>query len=78
MKVNIKYFGMIAEHTNCDSETVNLEVNNTLNLRDYFENRFSNINKFNYKIALNQQITDKLDLNLSECEIALLPPFAGG
>jgi len=76
MTLNIKYFGMISEHTKCDSETIEIEA--ILNLRDYFESRFPNLNKFNYKIAINQQITDELDANTTENEIALLPPFAGG
>jgi len=78
MKINVKYFGMIAEAVSCSSEQLEIEVKNELNLRDFFEKKHPNIKTLDYKIAINQQMNDILHSNQNNAEVALLPPFAGG
>lgn len=78
MIANIKYFGMIAEKIGSVSESVELNIGNSYNLRTFFEDRYPEIKGMNYKIAVNQQITDFITEENNDLEIALLPPFAGG
>ncbi len=76
MIIHVKYFGMIAENIELSQET--LEVDSKVNLRDFFEAKFLFLQSINYQIAVNQDITSVLDGSVSEVEVALLPPFAGG
>ena len=76
MIVTIKYFGMIAEKMQKDTEKIEFEK--ATNLRVFFNQRNPFLNNINYKIAINQQITDNLTVEDNLAEIALLPPFAGG
>ena len=76
MIIHVKYFGMIAEKTNSSQEI--LEVDAAVNLRDFFEAKFSFLESINYQIAVNQKLTEVLSSSQNEVEVALLPPFAGG
>ena len=75
MKATVKYFGMIAEKIGCVEEVLEMDKEN---LRNYFETKYPEIKGMNYKIAVNQVLTDVLQKNNGRTEIALLPPFAGG
>jgi len=79
MILHVHYFGMIAEKVACESEKINVEKSISL-----FEFKTDLIKKYpalknaNYQIAVNQELENddfKIDI---DCEIALLPPFAGG
>ena len=78
MKINAKYFGMIAEKIGKTNETFEIEVNDQFDVKDFFENKYNEIKTINYKIAINQSLNSQINLNLNEIEVALLPPFAGG
>ena len=78
MKVNIKYFGMIAELIGMQSESIDLQIEKGFNLKMFFEAKYPSIKSVNYKIAVNQQISDVIIEESDSVEIALLPPFAGG
>ncbi|MFT6923779.1 MAG: molybdopterin converting factor small subunit [Crocinitomicaceae bacterium] len=79
MKVETHYYGMISDRLERSSELHTFETEGSaVNLRDYFENRYPELKEINYKIAVNQEITDMLPANTEINEIALLPPFAGG
>ncbi len=78
MIVNVKYFGMIAEKLGMAEEQFDLDVQVNFNLRSFFESKYPEISQFNYKIAVNQQLTEEIVDTNGEAEIALLPPFAGG
>ena len=79
MKVEAHYYGMISDRLERSSEVHTFEeTNSPIDLRAYFESRFPELKKINYKIAINQEITDALPANTEIKEIALLPPFAGG
>jgi len=78
MKLNVTYFGMIAEIVNCSTEIIALDYFENCNLRPIIEEKYPEMAKIEYKIAINQQLTDIIEENHNELEIALLPPFAGG
>jgi molybdopterin converting factor small subunit len=78
MKINITYFGMIAEIVNCSCEIIQFDYDKSCNFRHIIEERYPEIAKIEYKIAINQQLTDSIETDHSEIEVALLPPFAGG
>lgn len=78
IKIEVKYFGLIAEVINCSSELFEIEVDTELNLRDFFEIKYLTIKDLDYKIAINQQLNDFINRNQNNAEVALLPPFAGG
>lgn len=79
MKIEVHYFGMIAEYTNCDRETVELNEGDTVDsLQAYLHNKYSGLKKQTYQLAVNQTI-DKSNTSLQQDdEVAVLPPFAGG
>ncbi|MBL1281061.1 MAG: MoaD/ThiS family protein [Fluviicola sp.] len=78
MKIEAKYFGVIAELIGCKDEKIDLDFDGEFNLRDFFEKKYPKVTEVNYKIAVNQQITDNIQSTDGEAEVALLPPFAGG
>lgn len=80
MKVTLKYFGLLAEITNCNDEQLELneEVATLLRLKIAVEQRFPAFQKTAYSIALNQSLCNE-KVALKEADvIAFLPPFAGG
>jgi len=80
MKINIKYFGLIADITNCEEEWANIEENEDLeSLLSKLSEKYSALKQANFNIALNLEINTNLNKQLKDLdEIALLPPFAGG
>ncbi|MDN3491894.1 MoaD/ThiS family protein [Winogradskyella bathintestinalis] len=75
----IKYYGAIAEATQCNEEHIAVA---DLNISDCVEllSAKYNLNAFEITVALNQNLVDidsTIKLTDSD-EIALLPPFAGG
>ena len=78
MILHVTYFGMIAEIVNCSTELIALDYHENCNFRHIIEEKYPEVTKIEYKIAINQQVTDIIPSNHSELEIALLPPFAGG
>lgn len=79
MITNVQYYGMIAEKIGVSSEEITLDIsNNTESLKSYFENLHPILKNMSFKIAVNNELTDYLDPNNLNAEIALLPPFAGG
>jgi sulfur-carrier protein len=80
MRVTLKYFGLLAEITNCNEESIvlNTEVTSLLELKSTIENRFPAFQKTAYSMALNQSLCND-EVALKEADvIAFLPPFAGG
>lgn len=75
MILKLKYFGMIAEALNKESEELDIEAITVSDLVDYYQNQLDNIN---FKVAVNHNIVNTdYKLNNND-EVALLPPFAGG
>jgi molybdopterin synthase sulfur carrier subunit len=79
MKIQIKYFGRLTDCTGVKDEV--FEVNETLSaasLVDLLVDRYADLAKEEFKVAINQEIKDtKVRLKEND-EVALLPPFSGG
>ncbi len=79
MKLNILYFGLIAEQIKTTSEELILDTSISINqLQKKLIKKHAILNNLEYQIAYNKQITSKETIINSDSEIALLPPFAGG
>ena len=76
MKIEVEYYGMIAERLNLKSES--LEFVSEENIRSFFENKYPTLKNLSYKIAVNNELTETVDTSLESIKIALLPPFAVG
>lgn len=77
--VHIKYFGVIAEAAQCESEKI-AEENMTLSqILSDLSSRHS-LGEYNFQVAINRKIVSNFsDQQLSDGdEIAFLPPFSGG
>lgn len=75
MILKLKYFGMIAEALNKESEELEIEALKVSDLIDYFKPQLKEIN---FKVAVNHSLVDANYKLKSNDEVALLPPFAGG
>ncbi|MCM8569098.1 MoaD/ThiS family protein [Gramella jeungdoensis] len=75
----IKYFGAIAEVTNCSSETIEKSNSSLKEIIQDIQSRYD-LKHIPLKFALNQNIieaVEEIEINEND-EIAVLPPFAGG
>ncbi|OOV19302.1 MoaD/ThiS family protein [Flavobacterium sp. LM4] len=77
--IEVKYFGAVAEKTQCTFENV---VSSNISLQDLLQDleekyKFESLS---FSVAVNQKIVSKTtDYALKTSDIvALLPPFAGG
>jgi len=79
MNIKIKYFGLINECCGKSEENREISENTSLSeLKIELHQAYPALAEKQYKVAVNQKISDG-DEDLSEGdEIALLPPFAGG
>jgi len=79
MKLDIHYFGMIAEAIKCTREEFILENKLTVSqLQHLLVKKYRNLEKLNYQIAIDKKLVNTQTLITNDAEIALLPPFAGG
>lgn len=77
MTLNIKYFGMLAELTGCDSETLSFSKGTIFDLMGELFIKYPLLKEKEFQVAQNKIIVSK-NTEVSNTEIALLPPFAGG
>lgn len=77
MQITIKYFGMLAEVTNCQEETLDEKVTTVLDVLNILYSKHPLLKTKNFQVAQNQVLVAKETL-LTQGELALLPPFAGG
>ena len=77
MKLNIKYFGLLAEITECSEETLGFSKSSVSELLDVLFEKYSNLQDKDFQVAQNHEIISKETL-VSATEIVLLPPFSGG
>ncbi len=77
MNLNIKYFGLLAEVTDCSEEILTFSGTKVNELIHILFEKYPELKTKEFKIALNHQIVDS-NSPISEGEIALLPPFSGG
>ena len=78
MKVNIKYFGMIAETAGKTEEILDLESGVSVkNLKDRQIQKYKIADPESVQIAVNKNLNSNSELKEGD-EVAFLPPFAGG
>ena len=76
MKLTIKYFGLLAEVTQCNEEKFEFS-GNVSELREALFQKHETLTKKDFQIAQNQVLVSN-ETEITATEIALLPPFAGG
>jgi len=77
MQLNIKYFGLLAEVTQCSEETLEFLGTTVSELRNTLQLKHEDLEHKNYHVAQNNELVSNETI-ISETKIALLPPFAGG
>jgi sulfur-carrier protein len=77
MQVKVLFFGVLSEVTGTDYRHY-LEVKSINDLKHRILDEHPEIEHYNYRISLNNEILNS-DSNLNDGdEIAFMPPFAGG
>lgn len=77
--IRVKYFGQVAEQTNCVSETFDIPPNGLSELIQHLVLLYR-LDLTSIRIALNHKLvptTENIALTHDD-EVAVLPPFAGG
>lgn len=77
MQLNIKYFGLIAETTQCREETLEFLGATIGELLEFLYSKYPELKNKDFQIAQNREIVSG-DNKIESGEIALLPPFSGG
>lgn len=77
MELNIKYFGMLAEITNCDEEAMEFSKSSVLDLLKVLYIKYPKLEQTDFKVAQNHELVT-INCEINNPEIALLPPFSGG
>ncbi|MBL0013200.1 MAG: MoaD/ThiS family protein [Flavobacterium sp.] len=80
MQINLKYFGLVADHTKKKDEVIFFEGNSItlLEVQTRLHQTYPELTTTTYSFAVNQMlIQGEASVNNLD-EIALLPPFAGG
>ncbi len=77
MTLTIKYFGVIAEITQCHEEVLEFTKSSIDDLLSLLFDKYPKIKTKDFQVAMHNEIVSR-DAVVSTHEIALLPPFAGG
>ena len=77
MNISIKYFGLIAEITQCEEETINFSKGDLQELLDHLYSKYPGLLEKEFQVAQNQELISNKTILTGE-ELAFLPPFAGG
>jgi len=78
MKVNVKYFGVIAESAGKSEEVLELEQGSSVkDLKNQQIKKYQIQDAESVQIAVNQDLNNEAELKEGD-EVAFLPPFAGG
>ncbi|NQX84575.1 MAG: MoaD/ThiS family protein [Flavobacteriaceae bacterium] len=77
MNLKVKYFGLIAEITNCSEETIPFSKHTVAEFLDLIFSKYPALKNKDFKVAQNMQLVN-IETKISSAEIALLPPFSGG
>jgi molybdopterin synthase sulfur carrier subunit len=77
MEVKVLFFGVLAEVSGTAIKHYQ-EIRSVSDLNRRIQDDFPEIAHYNFRISVNNMITDEDLLLNSGDEIALLPPFAGG
>lgn len=79
MKVKVLYFAQVAEKAGVSEDEFDVQAGSTsTDLLQMIEGKHEQIKGLEFKVAVNQ-VLSHTSVELTEnCEVALLPPFAGG
>lgn len=77
MLLKIKYFGLIAEITKCNEETLDFANVTIADLLELLYAKYPKLKNKDFQVAQNQELISN-DTIVSGEEIAVLPPFSGG
>ncbi|TJY34653.1 MoaD/ThiS family protein [Pontimicrobium aquaticum] len=77
MQLQIKYFGLLAEITNCEGETIEFSKTSVSDLLEELYIKYPLLKQKDFKVAQNYDIVSNSS-EITNPEIALLPPFSGG
>jgi len=77
MKLNIKYFGLLAEITGHTEEELEFSKTSVSELTEMLFEKYPTLKEKDFQVAQNHEITSS-EMSITENEIALLPPFSGG
>lgn len=77
MNLNIKYFGLLAEITQCNEETLSFSKETISELLTELFQKYPELKTKDFQVAHQQEIVTK-ETKITNPEIALLPPFSGG
>jgi len=77
MILTIKYFGLLAEVTQCNEEQFDFSGSTVSELREALCRKYELLHLKDFQVAQNQIVVTN-ETKITETEIALLPPFAGG
>lgn len=75
--MKVLYFGILSEITGQPQEEFSLE-GTVGDLRKLITEKYPEIAKQSYQVAVDQQIAQEDQSVTSAVEVALLPPFTGG
>jgi|APLak6261660806_1056025.scaffolds.fasta_scaffold03646_3 molybdopterin synthase sulfur carrier subunit len=76
-KISIEFFGMLVEITG--KKNIMLEnIGDTENLKLQINDLFPAMKKQTYMLALNNKLITNKTTILHNCNVACMPPFAGG
>ncbi|HEX7492643.1 MAG TPA: MoaD/ThiS family protein, partial [Bacteroidales bacterium] len=77
MEVKVFFFGVLAEVSGTGFKHYR-DVKSINDLKIRIQDEFPEIVHYNFRISLNNELTDKDLLLKSGDEVAFMPPFAGG
>ncbi|MFT6126540.1 MAG: molybdopterin synthase sulfur carrier subunit [Psychroserpens sp.] len=77
MNISIKYFGLIAEITQCENEIIDFSEASLKELLSHLYLKYPSLKDQEFQVAQDQELISS-ETKLTGKELALLPPFAGG
>ena len=77
MEVKVLFFGVLAEVTGTGFKHYR-DVKSISDLKIRIQDEFPEIVHYNFRISVNNEITDNDLILKSGDEVAFMPPFAGG
>ncbi len=77
MEINVIFFGVLTEVTGTHWKHYR-DIKSFSDLKLRIEDDFPEIVHYNFRIAVNNEITDEDPVLNDNDEVAYLPPFAGG
>lgn len=77
MEINVVFFGVLTEVTGTHRKHYR-GIKSFDDLKHRIEDDFPNIIHYNFRIAVNNEISDDNPVLIDNDTVAYLPPFAGG